>query len=173
MKNGDFTFTDLEGDTGTAQWYNMPEKLRRLFIKTFKNREPAGIAEWVAELKSYCSGIKSGKYSAEITPTRYLNRDNASIVDIECAFCRKRGDRSATNMLLSKKNQLERQGRLLFCPLHAGDEDSYWRTREKVVSGCVCDECGKTFRTDRYSVMRAYMLYDGRIYCKKCRNREV
>lgn len=173
MKNGDFTFTDLEGDTGTAQWYNMPEKLRRLFIKTFKNREPAGIAEWVAELKSYCSGIKSGKYSAEITPTRYLNRDNANIVDIECAFCRKRGDRSATNMLLSKKNQLERQGRLLFCPLHAGDEDSYWRTREKVVSGCVCDECGKTFRTDRYSVMRAYMLYDGRIYCKKCKNREV
>ena len=171
MASGEFTFSDVDGDFACAQWFNMPEKLRKLFTNTFQKKEPAAIGEWVTELKNYCSGIKAGKYSAEITPTRYLNQDNAAIVDVECAFCRKRGDSSATNMLLSQKNKLERRGRLLFCPLHARDEFNYWSDRKKTVPGCVCDGCGKTFETDHYSVMRAYILYNGEIYCPKCQNK--
>lgn len=136
-------------------WYNMPDKLKKLFAGVFVKHERVVPSRWVEAFEDYIEGMKKGDYNKWINPKKYMNTE-LELKSFNCRFCAKKGITRQTNLPINVYKSLTSARRILYCPDCARIENQLYSERNRMKKQVKCANCGKPEQIGVYDAARVY-----------------
>ena len=126
-----------EGDSWMI-WKNMPQKLTKAFLDTFKEWKPPSAREWARLLGNYLYSIDHYGYSRELSPLKYMefHPEAPFFQDVVCEI-----DQVEFNMPVRQYERLVKQKGHILC----NGCRRFLNLSEKRPRRLTCEVCGKLF----------------------------
>lgn len=165
MRERNFPFTveevsDIPVGDSWMIWKNMPQRLAKAFLDTFREWAPPKAWEWEQLLKSYVYSIENFGFSRELTPVKYheFHPEAPFYIDVTCEI-----DGVEFNMPRKQYDRIRRQKQHVLCRSCKDALKQFEGRAERLT----CHNCGRAFTgTARQGYL--WEKLGEKCYCRDC-----